>query len=206
MRDRGLMHTRETIGAGVDSSLVLEVGPGPGYLGLEWLKATDGTRLHGLEISPAMIAVAQRNAQEYGITKRAEFMEGNALAMPFEDATFDRAFSNGSPHEWAEPERVFDEIARGLKPGGAYCLGDLRCDINPVIAWFMKLMTSRELKAGFASSLKAAYTVVKLQEMLPKTALADATVSADAFGLSMTRRKPGCASGGEAVGGAGEDA
>ena len=32
-----------------------EIGPGPGYLGLEWLKKTQGTHLTGVDISPGMI-------------------------------------------------------------------------------------------------------------------------------------------------------
>ncbi|MFC1938589.1 hypothetical protein ACFLWM_00315 [Chloroflexota bacterium] len=32
------------------SGLVLEVGSGPGYLGLEWLKSTEGTTLRYLDL------------------------------------------------------------------------------------------------------------------------------------------------------------
>lgn len=52
--------------AGIMQGLALEVGLGPGYLGLEWLKKTEGTRLKALEISPDMITIAERNAKEYG--------------------------------------------------------------------------------------------------------------------------------------------
>ena len=50
MRDRGWLETQEILGAGISSGRALEVGPGPGYLGLEWLKKTKGTTLKGLEI------------------------------------------------------------------------------------------------------------------------------------------------------------
>lgn len=41
LRDRGwIIWTKMIIGAGISSGLTLEVGPGPGYLGLEWLKHT----------------------------------------------------------------------------------------------------------------------------------------------------------------------
>ena len=42
LRDKGLLETKEVIANGVTQGLVLELGPGPGYLGLEWLKATKG--------------------------------------------------------------------------------------------------------------------------------------------------------------------
>ena len=65
-RDKGWMETKAIIRSGISTGSALEVGPGPGYLGLEWLKHNDGTQLTGLDISPDMISAAQRNAAEYG--------------------------------------------------------------------------------------------------------------------------------------------
>ena len=42
LRDKGWMETDQIIKGGVTSGLALEVGPGPGYLGLEWLKKRRG--------------------------------------------------------------------------------------------------------------------------------------------------------------------
>ena len=67
MRDKGWIETNLIIKEGISSGLALEIGPGPGYLGLEWLKKTTGTRLKGLEISDDMIALARKNAIEYGL-------------------------------------------------------------------------------------------------------------------------------------------
>jgi hypothetical protein len=38
MRDRGWLETKLILKAGIKQGMALEVGPGPGYLGLEWLK------------------------------------------------------------------------------------------------------------------------------------------------------------------------
>ena len=40
------------------------------------------------------------------------------METPFEDGRFDAVFSNGALHEWDQPEKVFDEVHRVLKPGG----------------------------------------------------------------------------------------
>jgi ubiquinone/menaquinone biosynthesis C-methylase UbiE len=113
--------------------LALEIGPGPGYLGLEWLKKTEGTRLKGLEISPDMIAIAERNAAEYGLQDRVTYVKGDGQQMSFEDNTFDAVFTNGSLHEWSQPNEVFDEVYRVLKPTGRYLISDLRREMNPLV-------------------------------------------------------------------------
>jgi len=102
MRDRGWIETNLVLKAGITQGLALEVGPGPGYLGLEWLKKTEGTKLKALEISPDMITIAERNAKEYGLQNRANYVKGDAREMPFDDNTFDGAFTNGSllAREW----------------------------------------------------------------------------------------------------------
>jgi len=79
---------------GITRGLALEVGPGPGYLGLEWLKRTDGTTLKGLDLSADMLRVAERNAAEYGMSDRVEYVHGGGDLLPFENGTFDAVFSN----------------------------------------------------------------------------------------------------------------
>src|SRR4030043_166559 len=116
MRDKGWIETRLIIGSGIRSGLALEVGPGPGYLGLEWLKNTDGTTLRGMDISEDMLEIARRNAAEYGLTDRVKYVKGDAQKMPYESGYFDAVFTNGSLHEWSHPEKIMDEIARVLKP------------------------------------------------------------------------------------------
>ena len=60
MRDRGLMDIDTIIKHGIVGGDVLEIGSGPGYYGLEWLKSAGEARLTGLEISANMIRVAQK--------------------------------------------------------------------------------------------------------------------------------------------------
>ena len=92
MRDKGWNNVDTIIAAGVCAGDVLEIGPGPGYVGLEWLKACPEGRLTALEISPEMIAMATKNAAGYGFSSRVQYAEGNALEMPFSDDSFDAVF------------------------------------------------------------------------------------------------------------------
>lgn len=186
-RDKGWMETDAIIKSGIQEGIALEIGPGPGYLGLEWLKKTEKTILRGVEISSEMIKIAERNAKEYGFDKRVTYTQGNAEQIPFKDNTFDGVFSNGSLHEWAQPESIFNEICRVLKPGGRYFISDLRRNINPLMKWLMYTMTKpKEIKPGLITSLNAAYIAAEIQGLLLKTQLKNAHVSKKFIGLEIT--------------------
>ncbi len=189
MRDRGWNNVDAILASGIAGGHVLELGPGPGYVGLEWLKKAPGGTLTGCEISPDMIKIAQRNAREYGLDGRTNYVEGSVLEMPFPDDSFDAAFSNGSLHEWEDPVLVFREIARVVKPGGTFCVCDMRRDVNPLISGAIRrLATPPEMRPGFRTSLAAAYTVAELRAVLEKTPLRDADVARDFFGLRVSGR------------------
>jgi ubiquinone/menaquinone biosynthesis C-methylase UbiE len=184
------MVTRAIIKSGLTHGTALELGPGPGYLGLEWLKLTDETRLIGLDISPDMIAVARRNAAEYGFTGRTEYVESSGAGMPFDDGMFEAVFSNGSIHEWSDVPQTLAEIWRVLKPGGRLFLSDLRRDISAPIKWFMWLVTKpKAIRPGFITSVNAAYTKPELKALLEKSPVENFTVSSNPMGLQVIAMK-----------------
>jgi ubiquinone/menaquinone biosynthesis C-methylase UbiE len=191
LRDKGWMETNAIIKFGISSGLALEVGPGPGYLGLEWLKKTTNTSLKGLEISNDMIAIAERNAAEYGLEDRVTYMQGDACTMPFEDDYFDGVFTNGSLHEWAHPEAIINEMARVLKPGGNYCISDLRRDMNPLFKRLMWFVTRpKEIRPGLITSINASYIVTEIDSILRTTQLKGWHVTSNIMGLVISGQKP----------------
>ena len=192
LRDRGwILQTKMIIGAGIYSGRVLEVGPGPGYLGLEWLKHTQGTILWGQDISEDMIDIAERNAREYGLTDRVKYVRGDAGKMRFESEYFDAVFSNRSLHEWANPEEILNEIARVLKPGGRYCLSDFRRDMNFIVKWFAGFMTRpKELRPGLIRAINASYVIGEVEALLARTKLQGWHVRKNPLGLVVSGQKP----------------
>jgi len=187
LRDKGWIETKEIIKSGITSGFVLEVGPGPGYLGLEWLKLTANTRLKGLDISPEMIKLAEKNAAEYGLSNRVEYVQSSGEKMPFEDSTFDAVFTNGSLHEWSEPNKTFDEIWRVMKPGGRVFISDLRRDMSFLVRWFLWINTRpKEIRPGLITSINAAYTPDELRALIKSSKLAEGNVSANPIGLKLT--------------------
>ncbi|MFZ5518386.1 MAG: class I SAM-dependent methyltransferase [Candidatus Zhuqueibacterota bacterium] len=186
LRDKGWIETREIIKSGITSGLALEIGPGPGYLGLEWLKVSSGTALKGLDISPDMIKLAEKNAAEYGLSDRVQYVLSSGEKIPFENDTFDAVFTNGSLHEWSEPAKTFDEIARVVKPGGRIFISDLRRDMSFPVRWFLWLFSRpKEVRPGLLTSIHAAYTPDELKELIRGTGLERCAVSANPIGLKL---------------------
>lgn len=187
LRDKGYMETNAIIKSGIKSGEALEVGPGPGYLGLEWLKKTVGTRLTVLEISANMIELSRNNAREYGLLERISYVEGNALSMPFDECRFDAVFSNGSMHEWEDPLKVFSEMIRVLKRGGRFFVSDLRRDMNFFVRWFLKKTCRPKIMVpGLISSLNAAYIPSEISTVLKDLKVTELRVKPRAFGLEIT--------------------
>ncbi len=65
MRDKGWNNLSSILNSGIKNGNVLEIGPGPGYLGLEWLKQSKSTnsKLTGCEISREMITLATKKCK-----------------------------------------------------------------------------------------------------------------------------------------------
>ena len=190
LRDKGWMETDHIITSGITNGFALEIGPGPGYLGLEWLKKTESTVLMAVEISPEMTKIAERNAREYGLEGRVKYVKGDAHQIPFDDNTFDGVFTNGSLHEWSQPIRVFDEVYRVLKPGAKYFISDMRRDMNPFVKQFMKLIVKpKEIRPGFVSSINASYTTDEIRSILDQSNLKESVVAKTFMGFEITGLK-----------------
>jgi len=185
LRDRGWLETRGVLAHGVDRGHALEIGPGPGYLGLEWLRSTADTTLTGVDISPDMVALATRNAAELGLDQRATYRLGSGQHIPFGDSAFDSVFSAGSLHEWDDPLLVLAEASRVLKPGGSALVLDMRRDVAAPLRWFMFANAgSSEMRAGLKNSIAAAYTPGELRDLVSGCVL-DWSVEATASGVAM---------------------
>ncbi|MEV0965273.1 MULTISPECIES: cyclopropane-fatty-acyl-phospholipid synthase family protein [unclassified Streptomyces] len=107
-----------------DSSHVLDLGCGVGGPGLRVVTHT-GARVTGISISEEQIKTAARLAAEAGLTGRAVFRHGDAMQLPFEDASFDAVMALESVCHMPDRQQVFTEVCRVLRPGGRIVLTDV---------------------------------------------------------------------------------
>ena len=54
------------------------------------------------------------------------FTQGDALAMPFPDSSFDTVINVESSHCYSSMTDFLTEVRRVLRPGGSFCFADLR--------------------------------------------------------------------------------
>lgn len=105
---------------------VLEVAPGPGYFAIELAKLGD-FQITGLDLSRTFAQIASANAAKAGVP--VDFQQGNASAMPFEDAQFDFVYCSAAFKNFAEPVKALDEMHRVLRDGGEALIVDLRKNV-----------------------------------------------------------------------------
>ena len=116
-----------------------DIGCGTGLLATELARQTPDLHITGIDLAAEMLAQAQQHAAQMDMAGRVTFRLGNGNRLPFEDRSLDLAVSTMSLHHWADPVGVFNEIARVLRPGGAFLIADLRRDMPPpfyLLVWF----------------------------------------------------------------------
>ncbi len=112
------------------SGRILDVGTGPGHLPFEIAKRSENLKVVGVDISPEMIRIAEREAAGTAFSDRVSFQVANASKLPFENNSFELAVSTLSFHHWLEPEKGLKEICRVFKDGGEAWIYELRRDTS----------------------------------------------------------------------------
>lgn len=82
----------------------------------------DDTTLTGIELSPAMLQRARDRASTLG--RAVDLREGDAEALPFDDASFDTVVCALALCSIPDPPRAIAEMHRVLVPGGRLLLLD----------------------------------------------------------------------------------
>ncbi len=93
---------------------ILDVACGTGNAALA--AAARGARVTGLDAAPRLVSVAAERAQAAGV--HADWVVGDAMALPFEDDAFDAAVSVFGVIFAPDAARAAAELERVVRPGG----------------------------------------------------------------------------------------
>lgn len=119
---------------GIRSGLCVDLGGGPGMLGICVAEASD-LRVVVVDPLPDCVALALENIAERNLAHRVEARVGQAEALPFAEGSVDLVVSRGSIYFWENQRQGLREIFRVLRPGGwafvggGFGTGELRNEI-----------------------------------------------------------------------------
>jgi ubiquinone/menaquinone biosynthesis C-methylase UbiE len=104
----------------------LELGCGLGGSS-RYLAAECSCRVAAIDLTPNFVEAARVLTARCGLSERIEFQQANALALPFEDGTFDHVWSYAVTMNMniADKEGLGREVARLLKPGGRFSCNEI---------------------------------------------------------------------------------
>ena len=103
---------------------VLDVGSGLGGPS-RFLAWRYGVHVSGVDLTAEFVRVAEMLTARTGLEGRVDYRQGNALDLPFDEASFDVVWSQNAAMNIADRDRLYAEMRRVLKPGGKLALQEV---------------------------------------------------------------------------------
>jgi len=103
---------------------VLDVGCGIGGPS-RFLAKAFGCRVTGLDLTAEFVEVANMLARRTGLAGKVTYRQGDALDLPFSDASFDLVWSQNAAMNIADRDRLYAEMRRVLRPAGRLAIQDV---------------------------------------------------------------------------------
>jgi len=162
---------------GIREGVCLDIGSGPGYLGIELAKITR-LEMRFVDTEPEVLEKAKENAA--GLDNILEFTQADVCNLPFEDRFADLIISRGSLWFWEDQVKGLQEIYRVLKDGAvAFVGGGLGRYTPPTMRERLKGKRRKAAqKHGNARFLKGS----ELQELVDKAGLKGCRILSDVEG------------------------
>jgi MPBQ/MSBQ methyltransferase len=113
----------EAAGIGADDR-VLDVGSGLGGPA-RLLARRYGCQVTGIDLTPELCEVATDLTRRVGAGDRVEILEGDALDLPFDDATFDVVWTQHVSMNIADKVGFYANMRRVVRPGGRLAFFDI---------------------------------------------------------------------------------
>jgi SAM-dependent methyltransferase len=148
---------------------VLDLGSGGGIdVLLSAKRVGPAGRAFGVDMTDEMLALAQANAAEAGVTN-VEFLKGQIESLPLPADSVDVVISNCVVNLAADKPAVFAEIARVLRPGG-------RIGISDIVAEDSMNPEQRAERGSYAGCIAGALSMSEFREGLEAVGLREVSI------------------------------
>ena len=172
-----------------EGETVLDLGSGAGGDVLISARRVGPTgKAIGLDMTDEMLELARRNANDAGVAN-VEFVKGYIEELPLADESVDVVISNCVINLSGDKQRVLNEVARVLTPGGRFAVSDVIADPD------LDDQTRADM-AGWTGCIAGALTRSEFEQALTQAGLTDIEirethrVHAQAASAIVRARKP----------------
>ena len=125
----------------IKPSRILDVATGTGDFAIQLNQTLHPQHITGIDLSQGMLDEACHKVNEKGLGKTITFEQGDCMALPMQDETFDAVTVAFGVRNFEHLQQGYKEMARVLKPGGMLCVLELSTPTNPIIRWFYDIYT-----------------------------------------------------------------
>ncbi len=105
-----------------EEDCALDVACGPGLVACAFARLC--RQVTGIDITPAMVEQAEKRQKEQGLDNLT-WSVGDALPLPYDDASFSLVITRYSLHHFPDPQKVLTEMIRVCRPGGRILVADV---------------------------------------------------------------------------------
>ena len=120
---------------------ILDVATGTGDLAIKLAKTLNIEKVTGIDLSEGMINVGRKKVIDAGLSNKLEMVQGDCLALPFADDTFDCITVAYGVRNFERLEAGYKEMLRTLKKGGMLCVIELSTPTSPIVRPLYKFYT-----------------------------------------------------------------
>ncbi len=140
---------------------IIDLATGTGDMAVMEARRFAGARITGVDLSPAMLAMAEKKCARLRLQGRIQFMRADCLALPFDDNSFDMATIAFGIRNFESLSGGCREILRVLQPGGRVVILELsrpqtrllsalyRCYLSGAVPALGKLFTGHPFEYAY---------------------------------------------------------
>lgn len=159
----------------LNEGIAVDIGTGPGFLGLEMAKIT-AMKLIFVDLKQEALDQVKSSFDSLDLDNEVEFIQADVHNLPFAENFADFIMSRGSIWFWEKPEEGLKEIYRILKPGGVAVVGG---GLGRYLPETMRARLQESLKQGLKERKEKRPSLEEFEAMVQKAGLPDYQIMTD---------------------------